>query len=437
MDSFYGGKRGFSFILRPNPDDVNGYWQTSSAIEAAAQSKILKQGEYAIITETGVAYSENHGKIYRITKDSNIELIGKIGNPAPLYGLEITDDLNGADDVQFYFLNDNASKEAEGFKVYWKLNKDEHDQPISIGIGFEFPHPVFEVTNIPANYFQSIENQVEAQRPAGISISSNNTKPVYYQVKNVIPSATYIGSEEDRKNLNALNLNLGDLWMETVDDSYKIIKITQITDDIKEMFKILSEDENDDSIKFLLSPNNGQPLVIFPYQTYDGRAMWDALEINFEAIQNSFSVPKLKYSIDSTVQTSKALMLNLAFENNKYKEASPFTHFDLYAKTINDDMIVIQGKIGEPCNLNNFVYFSSGENISEEDLAENIVIIKLDLYGTYDSTQHMGSVHHQNFLKASGPFSIFLINENNTTGNILETMKSFGITWYPPDSEVE
>lgn len=440
MDSFYGGKRGFSFILRPNPDDANGYWQTSSAIATAAQNKILKQGEYAVVTETGSSYTNNHGKIYCVTKESNVELIGKIGNPAPLYGMVVTDDFTDSNEQLFHFLSDNDSKQAEGFTVHWKINMDEHDNPQSIGIGFEFPHPVFEVTNTPANYFQLVEDQIEAQEPAGITITSEDETPVYYQVKNVVPSATYIGTRDRRETLGTLNLNLGDLWMETIDDSYMVIRPTQQT---KDLIALMGNSDNfdsnpDDAVTFGF-PTSSLPTQ-YPYQTVDGRTMYDVLTVDFTNLITPYLIPKLKYSISSLeTQTSKALRLNLAFQNEEYEKRSPFTHYDLYATIGTGEeapQVVLQGEIGKPCNLTNFIYTSNDEPISGTDLASNIVLQMLYIYGSYSTTEQMGSVQHQNFIMPPNYFSIFLVSANNVTSEVLGIMKSFGLTWYPPDQEV-
>lgn len=436
MDSFYGGKRGFSFILRPNPDDINGYWQTASAIATAAQNKVLKQGEYAIVTEAGDTYSEEHGKLYRITKDSGIELVGKIGNPAPLYGLEITNSTSN-NNVQFYFLDDETSKDTEGFKVYWQTNRDENDQIISIGIGFEFPHPVFEVENKPANYFQLVEDQIEAQKPAGMTIAPNSDQSVYYKVENIIPSATYIGTRDSRKSLGTLNLNLGDLWMETIDDTYKIIKVTQRTESIKKLMKKESNFANglwETAMQFKF-PQVSQSTTIYPYTTDDERVMYDILDIDFTNLIDAHIIPKLPYAISSLyLQNSKSLMINLSFINKVYEQSSPFTHYDLYAQTDSEKDIVLQGKIGEPCDLTNFIYWNNRDSISAEDLAEDIQLIRLCIYGTYSTIEQEGYIQHENFI--ASPFGDFQ-SANNTTDNILGIIKSFGITWYPPDSEVE
>lgn len=442
MDSFYGGKRGFSFILRPNPNDENGYWQTTLDIANAAESKILKQGEYAIVTETGAVYSSNHGKIYRVTRDSRIELVGKIGNPAPLYGLEITNDLEGTEDMLFYFLNDEDSKEAEGFRVYWKLNGEDPDHPDSIGIGFEFPHPVFEVENTPANYFQLIQNQISAQEPAGISINSNDENPVYYHVKNVVPSATYIGSEEQRESVGTTNLNLGDLWMETRGrwDLY-YIKRTQTTEDMKKIYQSennFEEDEYDDSMTISFGPLNSVPPQQWPYVTYDLREMWDALTIDFTTLTTSATIPKLKPAIDSVnAEMSKSLLLNFIFSTEEQEEFNPFTDYDLYAETANGDSIVLQGTIGKKIDLINFIYTATDEPISAEDLTGNnaeITLKTLKLYGKYDSTESLGQVYHTKFVSIISPFYGFAIDgTTNITENIVPMLKSFGITWYPQE----
>jgi len=71
-NSFYGGKRGFSFILQKNPHNVQGYFNSSEEILTAVKNGDLKYGEYAMVSS-----GEEQGFLYRAVFD-NIVLCGKM-----------------------------------------------------------------------------------------------------------------------------------------------------------------------------------------------------------------------------------------------------------------------------------------------------------------------------------------------------------------------
>ena len=231
MDYFYGGKRGFSFILRPNQiSGSNGYWRSLNEIRLGITSGWLKYGDYAIITENvnleegeDFQYSGNHGKIYRIDRGNNPVLVGKIGNPALLYKLILTNNNENTSNIVFNFLNDEASKAAEGVQGFWKTvqvePEGESDSGWRVGLGFTFPKPVIEFESVTTDNFNEelstgIEFDEETYRTA--RNAQGHELPMYFPFKNIIPPNIFIGNYSERTNKDHL-FNTGDLWLRVFD----------------------------------------------------------------------------------------------------------------------------------------------------------------------------------------------------------------------------
>lgn len=231
MESFYGGKRGFSFILRPNPNDNDGYWRRLSDIAAAAANRQLKYGDYAVITESpanGDGYSEEHGKIYRIDQMNQPILVGRIGNPAPLLPLALVNNIGGENFADFPFLSKEQSKNRNVVKGYWGITTVNGENVI--GLNFEFPSVEFDVTN-------SVSNNLDLQ--TGLAIGHYNTlingaphdTPTCFSVANVITPNTFIGTPYDQMQVTE-RFNQGDLWYRVydfndtaIDDSHKAFQL--------------------------------------------------------------------------------------------------------------------------------------------------------------------------------------------------------------------
>lgn len=208
MDMFYGGKRGYSFILRPNLDDDNGYWESYNAIHVAAQAGKLKYGEYAIVTTntSNGNMGAEHGNIYRIQERQTPVLVGRIGNPIPVVPIEISDGQGTESYAIIDFLNERDSKAATGVIGRWKNIEDNNGNITAIGLSFDFPQPVIELTKKRTNNLKNGKN--------GLSILKQN--PYYYKIDMVDSPNIYIGTESECSLINN-SLDDGDIWLQIFD----------------------------------------------------------------------------------------------------------------------------------------------------------------------------------------------------------------------------
>ena len=251
MDYFYGGKRGFSFILRPNKaEGSKGYWHSLEEIIDGIQRGWIKYGEYALITENTVIddeenfqYTDNHGKIYRIDRGNIPILVGRIGNPAPLYELILTTNDIDAYHVNFDFLDDNESKTAQGITGYWKMTTEawpppgegtEEDPSIErqrIGIGVKVPKPVIEFKNISSNNFdEAVKAGIKFDEETYEQDQDNG--PMYFPFKNTLSPNIYIGTFKERTEKDNL-FNVGDLWLRVFDPDEDSVVGDQTTISLK------------------------------------------------------------------------------------------------------------------------------------------------------------------------------------------------------------
>lgn len=454
MDSFYGGKRGFSFILRPNNTVIknsNGgwenkiYWETLADIENGIKNNLLSYGEYAVITETGPSYSSEHGKVYRVNRNNQAELVGKIGNPAPLYGLTVSADEEGANTTTFQFLNDNLSKTAEGFTVYWKILEDEEGQPQSIGIGFDFPRPVFTVENTPSTLFL-LQKDIE-QLPAGITISPDYQQgSVHYKVDNVIPSSTYIGSEDERlsSSTDVEKLNLGDLWFEEF-DAEAGIGTSQFTQDIKSRFQeVVSEPDNDSLVTFWSTNSITGASYIYDGNRGDLVPKWDVLHCNFYQEENDTSTtPIVNIQIPSN---AVALQINFIL-NDEYETYSPYDRFQMLLD-VNGKDILLQGRIGEKIILGARGMDPEDDYelypIDPSEAEQPINIKSIDFYNTYYINQYRTASGVLQIARDTGYYIHDTFRRNvydcdrpdeeghikNNANDIINAVLSYGLTWH-------
>lgn len=91
MDSFYGGRPGYGFVLRGPAS--GGSFTSSGAIQNAVTEGELFFGDYAIIggDDSQVA---GFGNIYRVNEKKGIDLIGNISAPVFAVTPVIVDDLS-------------------------------------------------------------------------------------------------------------------------------------------------------------------------------------------------------------------------------------------------------------------------------------------------------------------------------------------------------
>lgn len=251
MNNFYGGERGFSFILKPNPSSLsNGYWKSLNEIIIAARDGKIQYGDYVIITNDLGQYTNQHGCIYRIDRDKNPILIGKIGNPAPLFDIAIVENLENANEVTFTFMDDEESVIADSVKVYWKIidytyqdsNNESHTEQ-RIGISFAFPKPIITFNNFHTTNFKTQINNSDIKSGSGIFKVEQQNRPMDYKYNVFMPPNIAVGKSKDLLD-NLRYFEDGDLFFQTFDKEDDSLDIySQFTIDMREMVMHL-EDSN-------------------------------------------------------------------------------------------------------------------------------------------------------------------------------------------------
>lgn len=276
MESFYGGKLGYSFVVKPNPNDMSngqrrGWWTSMAQIEEAAQTGILQFGDYAIITQPNGVANDDHGKLVRISEFNGLEVVAKIGNPSALYSLALISNPGDGTEynhpVDIEFLDDANSKVATNVRgfyemVYLKADgsvlKDGNGVPVrvpydelsasqqteardrAIGITFNFPRPVFDCDPPQVHqYGISSETNVELNRQTLTTNGTTKDVPFYYQVNPILPSSivaytqndlliasTTSASEDELNQRNLENIKIGDYWMviEDIDEDRQSVR---------------------------------------------------------------------------------------------------------------------------------------------------------------------------------------------------------------------
>lgn len=428
MESFYGGKRGFSFILRSNPDvNSNGYWPNRSSIVEAVNNKQLQQGEYAIITEDGPSQSDEHGKIYRIMKSGNLELIGKIGNPAPLYDLSlINDGYENAQEITFHFLDDSGSWNAHGVKSYWKMIESNGER--YIGIGFDFPRPVFQVENISVNQGQFVQ-EVTDNRPAGMTITNeydsdiSQSYPMRYNISNVIPASSFIGTMEQRIDANLNNFNLGDLWWESRNkNDLSSISSMEIID-IKKDY--INNDLMDMDFSFATPISNTYRLG---YMTLNEESFYDALVINDLSPSSEIQLFN-NFTQNMSLET---LLISLSFVNTEnYNDYNCFKCYEIVFEkppaTEESEIteIALEGELGK---ITSFSFLKTNSEDWEDVDLSTLTLKKIAFFDFYTGTEREGLENHLKLINSPSPFKDFYNNEATVNIKDIIATITFGMT---------
>ena len=438
MNSFYGGKQGFSFILRPNTASSDRYWHSLAEIQALGINRgALKYGDYAVITESGPSYSDEHGKVYRIDNANVPVLVGKIGNPAPLYNIELTDDRKDAQSIVFNFMDETSSRFQTGVTGYWKMIKNENDEDV-IGISFDFPVPAISFTNVPFNNFES-------NRKAGITRTVNTleNRPMEYFFENVIPPATYIGDIQERYNISNLDpFNEGDLWFQVFNAEEDKITTEQKTILFSsELSQLTNQPNYEECLKINFStyaPHGSGPIMVDTTELdILGDAVQDALVCDFsffsgEAIDSVLNSLKI-----SNISNFSKISANLSLKDSPYVEdiyQDYVLTFIGYSQTEDTDvnadedhMFIVYGKAGEKKAL--IIYGKDMEEVNLSDLIERYDILipyRIVFYNKNNTYADHMTITRQGFP------AIYSGNEDNNTTTLLNNyIKSLGVTFYP------
>lgn len=195
-DSFYGGRRGASFILSGK---FNSYQEMVDSFKQGNLYSVISYDEYVIIESTDA----DNGKIYRRGQDYNNDLggaiyVGRISGPIGLPGLAPLVTLDTYENVEAraeektegaYTLNNNdllpGKYEENGEDKFNDTIKwiacsfTSHDQSQSFAyIGFTFPYTVidFEAEKVSPYYAGNLVERID-----------DNTHPFYQKMKLLFP----------------------------------------------------------------------------------------------------------------------------------------------------------------------------------------------------------------------------------------------------------
>lgn len=216
MDSFYGGKLGYSFVLRPHPNHNDGYWVSEAAIDAQIATGYLKYGDYVVITNDNNEYTEQSGNLYRIVANANGQLVrakvGNIGTVAAKSPVFWQDNLETSPEQRqnISFMSENSSRIAEVAVGSWE-DVTVNDE-VRTSIDLKIPQPVVDCTVESVNQMEAIG--VTAYKQA--DVVWDKVHPYYYNMTVTLPNNVYVGSKNNRI-LRETYFRNGDIHLEFED----------------------------------------------------------------------------------------------------------------------------------------------------------------------------------------------------------------------------
>lgn len=140
MESFYGGRPGYPFILK-------GEFNSQNEIETAANNNELSYGDYAIVAGEN-AETQYRGKIYRVIANKKLLEIGRITSPSvstyiDAAGNEIFDENSGAGVQNFKVVapdNDNTNSKM----FFQRISNNDSNGTDTLKIGFSEPYTLIK-----------------------------------------------------------------------------------------------------------------------------------------------------------------------------------------------------------------------------------------------------------------------------------------------------
>lgn len=231
MDSFYGGKLGYSFILRPNPNNENGFWNNLNQVRAGISNNTLKYGDYIVLTEENRNFTSESGKIYRITSGDTPECVGRIYNLSSLTPVIWDGEIENGDLTTSHinFISESATRFQTDLEAYWELEEDIETGDQKTKLGLRMPQPVINVKTIDGVHQLAYNDDKQEYYKPDIILKKeqlgNKVAPFYYNMEVYFPSNSYVGTESDVSFIPTESFRSGDLWMEVYDETTDIVFI--------------------------------------------------------------------------------------------------------------------------------------------------------------------------------------------------------------------
>ena len=210
MESFYGGRPGYAFILK-------GKYSNTTEMETALNTGRLKYGEYALITDDK-RMSNEHGNIYRATSSKSeslngFQLIGNMTAPAPLYPLEFSNNITGGKTISWepvpgYKNENNVEFYNDTITGTYTYDTDTDGNRTAISLDFNFPYSVVDISLEKTTFSPTINEKEDA---------FDSSHPFYHHYNLSIPYGNTAIAEEE----NPPELSAGGVWLvlEDGDDS--------------------------------------------------------------------------------------------------------------------------------------------------------------------------------------------------------------------------
>lgn len=183
MESFYGGRPGYGFILR-GPSN-GGSFTSLNSIKSAITDNKLFFGDYAIIGGEQ-SQVQGFGNLYRVNEKKQLDFIGNITAPVLKLDFEISDSLSSPTTNTF-----DSNISLNKFTVYSKVENEK--LYLSFGI------PAVNIScemNLDEDNEYSLQVENNAEKPFGPKLILNHPKIV------------------DIVQKSNTNLAEGDLWIE-------------------------------------------------------------------------------------------------------------------------------------------------------------------------------------------------------------------------------
>ncbi len=228
MDSFYGGKLGYSFILRPNPNNENGFWNNLNQVRAGISNNTLKYGDYIVLTEENRNFTSESGKIYRITSEDTPECVGRIYNLSSLTPVIWDGEIENSDLTTSHinFISESETKFQTDLEAYWELEEDIETGDQKTKLGLRMPQPVINIKTIDGVHQLAYNDDKHEYYKPDIILKKeqlgNKVAPFYYNMEVYFPSNSYVGTESDVSFIPTESFRNGDLWMEVYDETTDI-----------------------------------------------------------------------------------------------------------------------------------------------------------------------------------------------------------------------
>lgn len=170
MDSFYGGRPGYGFVLRGPAS--GGSFTSSGAIQNAVTNGELFFGDYAIVGGSD-SQATGFGNIYRVNEKKGLDLIGNISAPVFALTPTITENLTAnqksmAGDTSLNQLTVYSQQDGSTLKIGFKTPVTKITTSKELGASYD-------LTSVDGTAATPFSPQLKLTYPPIVSVAENSS----------------------------------------------------------------------------------------------------------------------------------------------------------------------------------------------------------------------------------------------------------------------